>query len=300
MDARQLEIFAAVAEERSFTRAARRLFAAQSTVSAAVRALEAELGAPLFERSTRSVEPTALGESTLADALEALEAIDRIRSAAAPEAGGLRGRVRLGIFSSLEFLDLPQLIGRFHRDNPLVNLRLAVSPTGSSGLLDDVRHGRLDVALVGMPRNELQGLESVEIGETGFVAVLPAGHPLAARKTVTLAALADERFVDTPPGFGNRVAVDRAFEALGRPRTVIADVPELPAVPRYVAAGLGIAVVPTVTSVDARGVVAVPLRDGPRWVLSVIASARRGAAANALLEVLATKRGTLTAQATLR
>jgi DNA-binding transcriptional LysR family regulator len=300
MDARQLEIFAAVAEERSFTRAARRLFAAQSTVSAAIRALEAELGAPLFERSTRSVEPTALGEATLADARAALEAIDRIRSAAAPGAAGLRGRVRLGMFSSLEFFDLPGLLGRFHRENPLVNLRLTVSPTGSTGLLDDVRRGRLDLALVGMPPSELQGLDAVRLGETGFVAVLPTAHPLADRRTITLEALADERFVDTPPGFGNRVVVDRAFDALGRPRAVIADVPELPAVPRYVAEGLGIAVVPTLTPVAVPGVVAVPLRGGPTWTLSVIAAPRRGDAADALLTLLTTRRGTVTPQTTLR
>ncbi|AYG04518.1 LysR family transcriptional regulator [Gryllotalpicola protaetiae] len=299
MDGRQLEIFAAVAEESSFSRAARRLFAAQSTVSAAVRSLEQELGAKLFERSTRSVELTAFGETALSDARVALEAMERIRTLASPETAGLRGRVRLGIFSNLEFLDLPELLGRFHREHPLVNLRLVVSSAGSSGLLDDIRHGRLDVALVGLPAQDLAGLDATPLGEAEFTAVLPAGHPLASRRSLTLADLASEPFVDSPPGFGNRLAVDRAFEALGSPRTVVAEVPELPSVPRFVAQGLGVAVVPMITSMSGVDVVAVPLRDGPLWTLSAIAPLRHSAAADAMLELLQARRGG-TPQATLR
>ena len=300
MDERQLEIFVAVAEESSFSRAARRLFAAQSTVSAAVRALEQDLGAKLFERSTRSVELTPFGEGVLGDARDALEAVGRMRALASPGAAGLRGRVRLGIFSNLEFLDLPELLGRFHREHPLVNLRLVVSSAGSSGLLDDVRRSRLDVALVGLPPQELAGLEVAPLGETEFTAVLPAGHPLASRRSLRLAELAGEVFVDTPPGFGNRVIIDRAFDALGSPRTVAAEVPELPSVPRYVAQGLGIAVVPLITPVDGADVVAVPLRDGPQWSLSAVSPLRHNAAAAALLDMLRTRRGRPGPQTVLR
>lgn len=300
MDERQLEIFTAVAEESSFSRAARRLFAAQSTVSAAVRALEQELGAALFERSTRSVELTPFGETALGDARAALEAMERIRALAAPGTAGLRGRVRLGIFSNLEFLDLPELLGRFHREHPLVNLRLVVSSAGSSGLLDDVRHARLDVALVGLPTSELTGLDIAPLGETAFTAVLPTTHPLASRRSLTLADLAGEPFVDSPPGFGNRLAVDRAFDAIGSLRTVVAEVPELPSVPRYVAQGLGVAVVPLITAVSEPGVVAVPLRNGPGWALSAIAPLRHNAAAAAMLELLRARQGRADAQTTLR
>ncbi|GAA4181124.1 LysR family transcriptional regulator [Gryllotalpicola koreensis] len=300
MDERQLEIFAAVAEESSFSRAARRLFAAQSTVSAAVRSLEQELGAKLFERSTRSVELTPFGESVLGDARAALEAMERIRARASPGAEGLRGRVRLGIFSNLEYLDLPELLGRFHREHPLVNLRLVVSSAGSTGLVDDLRHSRLDVALVGLPPQDLGGLDVAPLGEAEFVAVLPAGHPLASRRSVKLAELAGESFVDTPPGFGNRVVVDRAFERLGKPRTVVAEVPELPAVPLYVAEGLGIAVVPLITTVSGARLVTVPLKDGPVWTLSAVARPQHNAAAAALLELLTTHRGSTEPQATLR
>ncbi|GAB3875161.1 hypothetical protein GCM10029964_018600 [Kibdelosporangium lantanae] len=77
MDTRHFAYFVAVAEELSFTKAAQRLYAVQSTVSAAIKALEAELGSPLFDRSTRSVTLTTAGAAFLPEARAALEAVDR-------------------------------------------------------------------------------------------------------------------------------------------------------------------------------------------------------------------------------
>ncbi|HEY0249734.1 MAG TPA: LysR family transcriptional regulator [Gryllotalpicola sp.] len=287
MDARQLEIFAAVAEERSFTRAARRLFAAQSTVSAAVRALEGELGAALFNRSTRSVELTGLGESVLADANAALDAMDRIRTVAAPGAEGLRGRVRMGIFTTLGPFELPTLLGRYHREHPLVRLQLVASPAGSTGLLEELRRGRLDVALAALPAGELAGLDPIPLGRSDYVAILPATHPLATRTRVGLAELAAEPFVDTPEGFGNRVFLDRALQAAGLQRAVAAEVADLSAVAAYVAVGLGVAVLPAIVHLPP-GVVAVPVADVPAWSYFAVSgpAGRRTAAVQALLALL--------------
>jgi DNA-binding transcriptional LysR family regulator len=286
VDERQLEIFAAVAEESSFSRAARRLFAAQSTVSAAVRALEHELGAALFARSTRSVELTAFGEAVLGDAREALEAMGRVRALASPGAEGLRGRVRMGVFTTGP-LDLPAIVGRFHREHPLVRLQLVASSTGSTGLHEDVLRGRLDVALAALPAEDLVGLDPIPLGQADYVALLPSGHALASRRRIALAALADEAFVDTPAGFGNRVFLDRALRAAGIQRAVVAEVADLFSVPAFVATGLGVAVIPAIVPVP-DGVVALPVTGLEPWVYSVVssASARRTAAVQALLAVL--------------
>lgn len=115
MDDRQLAAFVAVAEELSFTRAAARLYVVQSTLSATVRALEQDLGAPLFTRSTRRVALTAVGEALLPSARAAIDSVDRMRSLAAEDAAGLRGRVRVGTFSALDILDLPGVLGAFRR-----------------------------------------------------------------------------------------------------------------------------------------------------------------------------------------
>jgi len=282
MDTRQLEYFVAVAEELNFTRAAARMFAVQSTVSAGIRALEQDLGATLFVRSTKSVALSPAGESLLPEARLALEAIDRVRNAAS--SSGVRGRLRVGIFTNVGFVDLPGLFGEFHELHPLVDLQLGASASGSTGLADDVRRGRVDVAFMGLPLLDLAGLEVLTLAETRFVAVLPLGHPLAARKRLTLRDLADERFVDTPAGFGNRVVIERAFAEAGVARVVSTVVGDLSEIPRFVAAELGIAVVPELTLVTPPGTVAVALVDPVvEWQLSVISRPNPSPAVSALL-----------------
>jgi DNA-binding transcriptional LysR family regulator len=288
MDLRQLEIFEAVAEELSFTRAAQRLYAAQSTVSAAVQALEHELGATLFDRSTRRVALTAVGEAALVEARAAIAAADRMRTVAAESAAGVRGRVRVGVISNVGDLDLPGLFGEFHRSHPFVGLRLVTSPEGSTGLLEDLARARIDVAFVGLPPEDLVGLDVVELVRTRFVALLPADHPLAGRRTVGLAELADEPFVDAPEGFGHRVRLDRAFAAADLVRVIRTEVADLATVPAYVRAGLGVAVVPRMGTVDAPGVAVVEVEPRLEWSLSVVAprDAREQPATARLLDLL--------------
>ncbi|MEV7554609.1 LysR family transcriptional regulator [Amycolatopsis sp. NPDC089917] len=274
METRQLECFVAVAEELSFTRAARRLFAVQSTVSATIQALEGELGVKLFDRSTRRVALSPAGSVFLPEAKAALEAVDRAREAVADASAGLRGTLRVGTLTSVGDLDLPDLLGAFHRRYPLVELHVTVSITGSTGLAEDLRQGRLDVALLGLPESDLAGLDSKLVGSAPFVVVLPDGHRLGDRPSLTLADLAGESFVDNPRGFGNRVALDRAFEAFGAPRRVVVEVADLRAVPAYVAAGLGIAVVPDLRLLA--GVRTIPLDEpGLVWPLAIATRGER-------------------------
>jgi len=287
MDTRQLEYFVAVAEELNFTRAAQRMFAVQSTVSAGIRALERDLGTVLFARSTKSVTLTPTGEVVLPEARRALEAVDRVRSAAAQSSAGIRGRLRVGIFTNIEMLDLPGLFGGFHAAHPLVDLQLGASASGSTGLAEDVRRGRVDLAFMGLPDHDLVGLDVLTLATTRYAAVLPVGHPLAARATLRLADLADERFIDTPAGFGNRVVIERAFAAAGVPRTVATEVSDLGEVPRFVAADLGVGVVPLVTLRLAPGTVAVPIASPEvPWQLSVISRPSPSPAVAALLAQL--------------
>src|SRR4051812_26850994 len=136
MELRHLEYFVAVAEERSFTRAAARLHVVQSGVSAAVKALERELDAALLERTSKRVALTDAGEALLPRARAALDAAQAARDAVGEVRGGLRGVLRIGTLASLSLIDVPALLGRFHRANPGVTIRLLVSPRGTAGLLD--------------------------------------------------------------------------------------------------------------------------------------------------------------------
>ncbi|WP_370963033.1 LysR family transcriptional regulator [Amycolatopsis sp. cg9] len=271
METRQLEYFVAVAEELSFTRAAQRVFAVQSTVSAAVRSLEAELGTRLFDRSTRRVALSAAGTAFLPEAKAAIEALERARATVQEASEGLRGSLRIGTLTSIGGVDLPALLGAFHRRYPLVDIHVTVSITGSTGLAEEVRRGRLDVALVGLPESDLAGLAVLRVDTRPFVVVLPATHRLAARKAVRLADLAGEAFIDTPRGFGNRVLLDRAFDALGSPRRVTVEVADLRPVPGYVRAGLGVAVVPETPAPAEADVVVRPLAGaGLDWPLNLV------------------------------
>ena len=289
MDSRQLEYFVAVAEELSFTRAAQRLFTVQSTVSAAVRTLETDLKTTLFDRSTRQVSLSAAGEALLPEAKAALEALDRARAVVEEASTGLRGSIRIGTMTRIGMVDLPELLGAFYQRYPLVEVQVTTSPTGSSGLADDVRHGRLDVSLIGLSAAELTGFEVRELASVPFVVLVPAAHPLADRNGVELRELSGERFVDMLRGFGNRTTVDRAFDNAGISRRVQVEVPDLTTVPEYVRAGLGVAVVPAIEVGEQPGVARLRLTDVDlTWTLSAVtlSGKRPSRAVTALLDLM--------------
>ncbi|MFD7712174.1 LysR family transcriptional regulator [Streptomyces sp. NPDC059785] len=285
METRLVEYAIAVADELSFTRAAQRVYAAQSTVSAGVRALERELGTTLFERDQRKVRITAAGEAVL-PALRALaDAEARARTAADPR-GELRGELRIGVFSSVSYLAIPRVIGAFHRGHPLVDLRLRAASTGSAELADDVRRGRLDLSLYGLPAATAPDLAVHRLATSPYAVIVATDHHLASRAGLALKDLADERFVDAPVGFGNRDVLDAALSARGVVRDVRAEVTETSSIPVFVAGGLGIALLPELLIPPSKGIAVVPLKERITWEFSVVTRTSTGEATAALLEQL--------------
>ncbi|WP_344817470.1 LysR family transcriptional regulator [Microbacterium soli] len=286
MDTRQIEYAVAVAEELNFTRAAQRVFAVQSTVSVGVRALESELGVALFDRDKRGVRITSTGEAVLPLLREFLAAGERIRTAVDP-AGGLRGELRVGVFAHLGYLDLPSVIGAFHQRHPLVDLRLRPSRGGSSELAEDVRRGRLDLAFFGLPPSSAPGLETRLIVRSPFVAVLPLGHPLSDAQSVAVQDLSRESFVEAPDGFGPRVVLDAALRGLGVTRVIATEIGELGAIPAFVEAGLGVAVIPEIFITDRSAAVSVrPLSHPIDWDFNAVTRPHPSPAARVLLEAI--------------
>lgn len=281
MDGRQLEYFLAVADELNFTRAAERVFAVQSTVSAGIRSLERELGTTLFERGPRGVALTPTGEGLIPAARAALDALERVAQVADSSAG-LRGRLRVGVFTNLSTIDLPGILGEFHRRHPGVDLQLGPSPTGSTGLADDVRTGRLDAALYGLP-DAPTGLRVHRLATSRFVAILPEAHLLAARSEVRLRDLVGERFVDAREGFGNRATLDAALVARNLSRRVTTEVSDLGEIPRFVAAGLGVGALPELAVNPAAGAVVRALVEHIDWELRLITRPEPTPAAEALV-----------------
>lgn len=243
VETRLLEQFVAVADEGGVTRAAERLWAAQSTVSAGLASLERTLGVRLFERTGRALVLTTAGEDLLPHARAVLESLDRMRDLATVDDKDLRGRVRLGIFTSMDIVDLTGVLRRFRQRHPLVAVELMTSPSGTTGLVQDLVAGRVDLAYSGLP-NPPGGIVVEPLRELPFRVFTAPDHRLAGRASVSLAELADEPFVDTAHGFGNRVILDQAFEQRGIRRRIVAEMNDMPAVVRFAAAGLGVGVVP--------------------------------------------------------
>jgi len=285
VDTRQIEYALAVADELSFTRAAQRVYASQSTVSAGIRALERELGTTLFDRDQRGVRIAPAGGPVLSALRDLAAAEARVRTAADPR-GELRGELRIGVFSSVSYLTIPRVIGNFHREHPLVDLRLRASPAGSPGLAEEVRRGQLDLSLYGLPASAAPGLAVHPIATTTYAVLLPPDHALAPRSEIRLEELAGERFVDAPVGFGNRDVLDGALAARGITRDVRVEATETSAIPPFVAAGLGVALLPELLIPPGDEVVVVPLAERIDWEFSVLTRPDPGGAAAALVEQL--------------
>jgi DNA-binding transcriptional LysR family regulator len=289
MELRHLEYFVAVAEERHFTRAAERLLVSQSGLSASVRALERELGARLFVRSTRSVELTDAGRALLTEASRALANVRAAREAVAAVQGLMRGTLSVGTEQCLTGVNVPALLARFRSAHPQVEIRLRQA--GSTALAEDVQAGRLDLAFVALSGAVPDGVRLRPLAREPMVLLCHPDHPLATEERVPVDKLGGEAFVDFHPDWGARGVTDRAFAAAGAERRIAAEVNDVHTLIDFVCHGLGIALVPRPIS---RKEPAAPLRavplDGHQhfWQVSVAVphDDRMGPAGRELLSYL--------------
>jgi len=240
---RHLRYFLAVAETLHFSKAAAQLGMAQPPLSQQIRRLEQMLGHPLFQRTTRGVHLTKVGEyfkertrNTLRKLREDVEMARRLGS-------GQEGILKVGFSGSVMLTTLPKAIERYRRIYPKVELRLREMVTAEQipSLLD----GTLDLGFLrdGEPQD---GLSVEPILRERFIAVLPARHRLANRATIRPADLGNEPFVLFPRQMGP-LAFDRTIaccEAEGFRPNVVQEAPQWPTVVRLVAAGSGVSLTP--------------------------------------------------------
>jgi DNA-binding transcriptional LysR family regulator len=240
VELRQLEYFVAVAEEANFTRAAARVHISQSGISAQIRELERQLGATLFDRSGRAATLTVAGEAALTHARAALAAADRVRQAVDQVTGLLRGRLVVGMVTACTVEPLFDALASFHRAHPGIDIELFED--NSDRLIDRVRDGSADLALVAAAGAPPSGLERATIVSEPIVALAPPGHPLADRKRARLAEVYRFPIVSLPPGTGIRAVLDQASTAQGlRPDIALqASAPD--AVVDLARRGLGLAI----------------------------------------------------------
>ncbi|HEV7625866.1 MAG TPA: LysR family transcriptional regulator [Streptomyces sp.] len=271
MELRHLEYFVTVAEERHFTRAAERLLVSQSGLSASIRALERELGAKLFVRTTRSVELTEAGRALLGEATRTLASMRAAKEAVAAVQGLLRGTLSVGTEQCIAGVHVPRLLARFRAEHPEVEIRLRQA--GSAQLAESVAAGRLDLAFVALCAPPPQGVRLVPITEEPLILLCHPGHPLAGDGEPRWADLKGEALVDFQSDWGVRQLTDRSFAAAGVERQVALEVNDVHSMIELVEQGLGVAVVPRhfAHKPQASGLCAVPLAEGPQpvWEVSV-------------------------------
>jgi DNA-binding transcriptional LysR family regulator len=248
MEIHQLQYFVAVAEEASFTRAAARVHVAQPGVSAQVRRLEAELGQQLLDRSGRSVTLTEVGEAVLPFARAALDALDGARLAVDQLAGLVRGQVAVGMVSGCALPSLAELLADFHGRYPGVTI--ALTEDGSDRLLELLRDGALDLALIGAAGPATEGVETAVVVDDGLVAAVRPEHPLAVQRSVTVTDLRDQPLVSLPRGTGVRAAMDAACADAGFTPRIVLEASALPMVAQLAERGLGVAILPASAAPD--------------------------------------------------
>jgi LysR family transcriptional regulator, hydrogen peroxide-inducible genes activator len=192
MELRQLEYLIAVAEEASFSGAARRLGVQQPSVSEQIKKLEAQVHQPLLDRLPKRVVPTAAGQQLIEHGRRILAELAEAKRRVADSAGEVRGSLVVGAIPTIAPFLLPQLVRPFERQYPQLSLTVIEDTTPM--LIGRLERGEIDVA-VASSAPPTPTLHEQTIAEEPLLLMLPAGHPLSRRRQVEWSSLVGERFV---------------------------------------------------------------------------------------------------------
>jgi len=240
MELRQLEYLVAVAEEANFTRAAERVRISQSGVSAQIRQLEHELSIELIDRSGRRATLTSAGAAVLEHARAALAAAAAARRAADDVNGLLRGRLSVGMVTGCTVTPLFDALAAFHHVHGGVDITL--TERGSDQLVDGVRAGEIDLALVGTAAEPPAGVGSYTVASERLAAVIPPGHPLLGHPHLSLREVCAHPLVCMPPGTGLRGVLDDACATQGIRPVIAVQASAGEAITQLAQRGLGVGI----------------------------------------------------------
>ena len=286
MDIAALRVFLAVAQERSFSRAAAKVHRTQPAVSQAVRRLETDLGEQLFDRSSKSGTLTDAGKVLHNYGQRLVRLAEETESAMRELRDLRRGRVLIGANEAAVHTLLP-LVGRFRQRFP--DIAIDVRRVPARQIAVEVQQGSLDFgALTFHPAQE--GLLEVAVGSDELVLLVLPSHPLARRRQVTMEDVAAEPVIAHNDPSPARERVLRLFEAHHIELNMAIALPSLDGIKRAVELGLGVALLPrrcAITEIASKRLVAVPVNgvSRRRQVTLVCRKAHRSHAADAFLEV---------------
>ncbi len=242
MELRQVAYAVGVVDHGGFTRAAEALFVAQPSLSQGVRALEAELGTPLFHRLGRRVVLTSAGEAFLGPARRLLREAATVRAEVEAVAGLKAGHLDIVTLPTLAAEPLAPLVGRFRRAHPSVEVHI-VEPDDLADLTESVRSGLCELGLSELP---VRGgaLATIPLGIQEIVAACPPGTVLGRRKVLRARDLGDTPLVTTPVGTSTRRLIDEAFATAGVAPLVAVEAGQRDAILPLVLGGAGTCFLP--------------------------------------------------------
>lgn len=273
MELRHLRYFVAVAEALHFRRAAEKLGMQQPPLSMQIRQLEAEIGTPLFRRAQRRIELTDAGRSFLEDARGILASAQAATGRARQAALGEHGRLRVGLINSAPFHPLILRILREYRER-WPGVWMTLDETSTPELAERIRTQTLDLAFVRPLLDETPGLATEHLFDEPVLLALPKGHPLARKRSISLAALSLEPFVmfSRPVGAGLYDQIIRACHRAGFSPRVTQEAAQVTSIVNLVAAGLGVSLVPaSMQKIHSEGIVYRALEsDAPVAQMSLI------------------------------
>ncbi|MFN3420458.1 MAG: selenium metabolism-associated LysR family transcriptional regulator [Armatimonadota bacterium] len=264
LDLWQLEVFCAVAELRSFSRAAEAMFVSQPTVTSHITALEKRLGVKLFDRTTRKVKLTPAGELLYKHAKALLTEHEVMLQELSQFQGGLIGKLVFGASTIPAHYLLPPLMAKFCRQFPQARLIMRVSDSGQ--VLENVLSGELEMGVIGM-RQDVPSLKFIPLWSDEIVLIVHPEHEWAKRGFVPIKELSTQPFVFREEGSGTRKIFEQFLAQHNfspRQLTVVAEVGSTEAVKQFVAfgGGVGFVSIRAVSEEEEKHLKAVRLREG--------------------------------------
>jgi DNA-binding transcriptional LysR family regulator len=234
---RQIRVFVAVAQQRSFTRAARELHLTQPAVSQQLKLLEAEVGLALFEHVGRGVHLTDAGQELLRYAQQVNEVLRSASESFAAMRGLKRGVLKLGAVSTAKYFT-PSVLSAFTAEFPQVSIKFTVG--NREEIIRQIADNEIDLVIMGRPPKEL--ITTAEaFAKHPLVIIAPPGHPLAnSKRRIPLKQLSGENFVIREPGSGTRASMEHVFKERGVIYRTAMEVSSNETIKQAVMAGMGI------------------------------------------------------------
>ena len=245
MELRHIRYFRAVAEERHFTRAAAKVGIGQPPLSQQIKDLEAEIGTQLFHRLAHGAELTAAGEAFLEGVKEMPALAQRATKAAQRAARGETGSLRVGFTASSAFNPVvPSAIRAFRR--AYAGVELSLEEANTTRLVAGLQDGSFDVAFLRPGGAKSEAFQLRLLSEEPMMVALPARHPAAAQQEVELAILKDDPFLLFPRSIGPTLydGIMGACREAGFEPKIGQLAPQIASIINFVAAELGVSIVP--------------------------------------------------------